>query len=427
MAAILMTDLYVTLGLRPNASTAAIRAAYRRLARRHHPDVNHAPDAALRMVDINAAYELLGDPEKRAAYDAARAGVAAWPRAWQPAWPPMWCLTWRAAGPPAQRVLVVGAGAALLIAGLVAVGVPFGGEPHQYDAPGAARSLRPAALHRGASAMADLSVAVLRPSSHAMAIASANAAAASANAAANAAGGTLGKGTPGTASVPAARSASPVPGTPGATDASAAAESASMPDALRAPGTGPVVTRAGRAPSAVDVAGVTSEAAVGRSGPPNEATPEPDQLALAGYDRAWRVYVQALQAAAARSLPLVPSEGIDDARPSRIGLAPRPSGDAQLGMARALYLSQQLAWGQQMNGALAARAGANVHRPDSAKAAQAERRLRQAANLIHEAQASGVAAPVGLVRDLLDEADRLHRASVAEWAAFLAQPPEPIL
>lgn len=60
---------YQVLGVAPHASEDAIRRAYRRLARQHHPDAN--PGAGAEMTAINAAWEVLGDPEKRRAYDLA--------------------------------------------------------------------------------------------------------------------------------------------------------------------------------------------------------------------------------------------------------------------------------------------------------------------------------------------------------------------
>jgi molecular chaperone DnaJ len=59
---------YDTLGLRPDATPGEIRDAYRRLARRHHPDRGGAEAGA--MPDINEAYRVLGDPARRAVYDA---------------------------------------------------------------------------------------------------------------------------------------------------------------------------------------------------------------------------------------------------------------------------------------------------------------------------------------------------------------------
>jgi hypothetical protein len=65
-------DLYRTLQVAPNADLEAIHAAYRRLARLYHPDLNPRPEAAQRMRAINSAYRVLGDPHQRAAYDARR-------------------------------------------------------------------------------------------------------------------------------------------------------------------------------------------------------------------------------------------------------------------------------------------------------------------------------------------------------------------
>jgi curved DNA-binding protein len=62
-------DYYDTLGVPRDASTDEIKSAYRKLARKHHPDVNKDPDAEDRFKEISEAYEVLRDPEKRARYD----------------------------------------------------------------------------------------------------------------------------------------------------------------------------------------------------------------------------------------------------------------------------------------------------------------------------------------------------------------------
>jgi curved DNA-binding protein len=63
-------DYYATLGVDKNATADDIKKAFRRLARKYHPDVSKETDAAERMAAINEANTVLSDPEKRAAYDA---------------------------------------------------------------------------------------------------------------------------------------------------------------------------------------------------------------------------------------------------------------------------------------------------------------------------------------------------------------------
>jgi curved DNA-binding protein CbpA len=67
-------DLYAVLQVDPRAEPEIIEAAYRRLARKWHPDANPDPAAGARMRELNAAYAVLGDPARRRAYDAVRAG-----------------------------------------------------------------------------------------------------------------------------------------------------------------------------------------------------------------------------------------------------------------------------------------------------------------------------------------------------------------
>jgi curved DNA-binding protein CbpA len=75
-------DPYKTLQVDPEAEDEVIQAAYRRLARKYHPDVAPGADAAARMAAINAAWELIGEPSARAAFDRRRAD--AWPAAETP-------------------------------------------------------------------------------------------------------------------------------------------------------------------------------------------------------------------------------------------------------------------------------------------------------------------------------------------------------
>lgn len=71
------TDPYKTLQVDPEAEDEVIAAAYRRLARKYHPDVAGGAEAAARMAAINAAWEVVGDPVRRAAFDRQRAVAGA--------------------------------------------------------------------------------------------------------------------------------------------------------------------------------------------------------------------------------------------------------------------------------------------------------------------------------------------------------------
>lgn len=62
-------DYYKSLGVERNATLDQIRKAYRRLARKYHPDVSKDPAAESRFKEINEAYDVLKDPKKREAYD----------------------------------------------------------------------------------------------------------------------------------------------------------------------------------------------------------------------------------------------------------------------------------------------------------------------------------------------------------------------
>src|SRR5215472_13648981 len=80
-----MKDPYEVLGVAKTASEAEIKKAFRALAKKHHPD-KHAGDAAAqkRFQAISGAYDILGDKDKRAQYDAGAIGADGNPRGFDP-------------------------------------------------------------------------------------------------------------------------------------------------------------------------------------------------------------------------------------------------------------------------------------------------------------------------------------------------------
>ncbi len=78
-------DYYQTLGIGKSAAADDIQKAYRKLARKFHPDINKEPEAEDRFKEINEAYQVLSDPEKRSKYD--QFG-SAWNRAQSTGTPP---------------------------------------------------------------------------------------------------------------------------------------------------------------------------------------------------------------------------------------------------------------------------------------------------------------------------------------------------
>lgn len=62
-------DYYKILGVSKDASAEEIKSAYRNLSKKWHPDLNHSPEAKDKFAEINEAYEVLSNPEKRRQYD----------------------------------------------------------------------------------------------------------------------------------------------------------------------------------------------------------------------------------------------------------------------------------------------------------------------------------------------------------------------
>jgi len=81
-------DYYSAMGVPPDASADDIKRTRRKLARKYHPDLSKEPDATERMKEINEAYEVLGDAQKRAAYDKLRQSGFRQGQQFQP--PPGW-------------------------------------------------------------------------------------------------------------------------------------------------------------------------------------------------------------------------------------------------------------------------------------------------------------------------------------------------
>src|ERR1700676_2721839 len=76
-----MRDPYEVLGVPRGASAAAIKSAYRKLAKKHHPDSNkNDPKAAARFSEINSANEIIGDEDKRKQFDRGESDAAGKPR-----------------------------------------------------------------------------------------------------------------------------------------------------------------------------------------------------------------------------------------------------------------------------------------------------------------------------------------------------------
>ena len=104
---------YQILGVEPGADSAAIRSAYRALMRVYHPDRNDDPEAQSRAREITAAFAVLGDPDKRSAYDARTFGM---PIGEQP-----WLAAQRRAPAPLRKVGMACIAVALALSATLAV------------------------------------------------------------------------------------------------------------------------------------------------------------------------------------------------------------------------------------------------------------------------------------------------------------------
>ena len=81
-------DYYKIMGLKPDANADEIKRAYRKLARKYHPDVSKEPDAEARFKEVGEAYEVLKNPDKRKEYDQLRQG--GWKQGQEFTPPPGW-------------------------------------------------------------------------------------------------------------------------------------------------------------------------------------------------------------------------------------------------------------------------------------------------------------------------------------------------
>lgn len=93
---------YACLGLLPGSPASEVKRRYRQLAKQYHPDANHEASAEDRLRALNAAYEFLSDPRRKAAYDAAFEARAA---VFNPARRPQPVRSYRRRGLSVQAVL----------------------------------------------------------------------------------------------------------------------------------------------------------------------------------------------------------------------------------------------------------------------------------------------------------------------------------
>jgi|GEM_PF-3291111 len=448
-----MVDPYRVLGVSPEAGEEAIQAAYRRLARAFHPDVNHTPEAGARMREINAAYALLRDRTRRAAFTTARPAPSAAPPVPPPPAPAgstaagsYRCVTARwwgwTAGPvptgvsgavalwPIQPQIVTAslvAGFGVLVAVLAAWALlvvnPFGSALRAPSSAEGAPVGRVATI--GGPSVGGPATATAATTTRPQAPPGDGLAGTHPPVASPAAPGERAEGrqsAPAAAGMP--PTSAPAPEAPAGSDPghqAAIAQAAPARPSAAAPQATPV-SAAPPVPQTVPQRNIQAIAAQQLAGPPSVVAL---QQALSAFDRAWMAYSGALRLAAAGEL---------DTSTGRTSLALRGGGAAllstsgQLGLTRAVYLDAQLAWSRQRSATLAALPPAADENgeawPEMGLQAQADLRLGQAASLLQQAQAMGTVSSLrGQISMLLDDADRLHAGYVAAWARYLAQWP----
>src|SRR6516165_3639410 len=76
-----MRDPYAVLGVTKTASAGEIKSAFRKLAKKYHPDQSREPKAKERFAEVGSAYEILGDEKKRRAFDRGEIDAEGKPRA----------------------------------------------------------------------------------------------------------------------------------------------------------------------------------------------------------------------------------------------------------------------------------------------------------------------------------------------------------
>jgi len=442
---------YAVLGLAPGADSAAVRSAYRRLARRFHPDVNRSAGASERMRQLNAAYAALCDAPTpdvlvpaasapssytRGTAVAAAAAVASAPR-WAGAAGAVSSVTFPTLFQSNAITIGLVAGFFGLVAlfGVWAFAVArlFGGTVtspvRATQAPTIQSTTGSLAAQASANAAANAAAArsnltsggvaavPVTPATSPSGSSTTSASSAGASAAASAAGAQSAQSAQSTTaqSVPVAPELPSAPSSPVVAAAPSSQTRSAMPSL-------PAVPAAQSNPNQ-NIQAISAQA--------SQAAPVTDQptlaqtatRALSNYDKAWTGYASALRFAAAGSLLTNPtnSSPLRSTTGGPVTAASFLSPDSQLTMARTLYLQQQLAWNPQASAALTAAtlSGATIAQPDAAKTVRADQRLRQAADLVAQAQSSGAPINAGQVKGLLDEAEQLHRDSIAEWAALL--------